>query len=139
MDGGSFRAVRAVFCLVSACVLLVAAAGCGGGGDSPSAAAESFLNALIARDNPSSFALLSMKAQGEMGVTPMTWPGVMMANPIPSNASFTVTGETMEGDTATVSISTGGGTGGTVRLSREGGRWLVDYELGEWYGLAPGF
>ena len=27
---------------------------------------------------------------------------------------------------------------GQVKLVREGGRWPVDYELGQWYGLAPG-
>lgn len=139
MGTSSIRPAAVLSCIAVACVLAVALAGCGGGGDTPSAAAESFLNAMIAHDNPSSYGLFSVKSQGEMGVTAMTWPGVMMANPIPQSASFTITGESIEGDTATVTITTGGGAGGTVGLSKEDGRWLVDYQLGEWYGLAPGF
>lgn len=131
----------ALFCAVIVGVLAVAPAGCGGGGTadgSPSQVAESFVKALAAHDNPSSYALLSMKSKGEIGVTPMTWPGVMKVNPIPPGATFTVKGESIQGDTATVTITTGGADR-TVNLVNEEGEWLVDYQAGQWYGLAPGF
>ena len=142
MGRRSLEAGVALFCAVALVVPAVLLAGCGGGGSaegSPGKAAESFLNALIAHNNPSSYALLSLKSQGEMGVTPMTWPGVMMANPIPSGSTFTVKGESIQGDTATVTITTTtAGADRTVNLVNEEGEWLVDYQLGEWYGLAPG-
>lgn len=141
MGSRLIRAAAAVCVCVAASALLASGlAGCGGGtGDSPSQAAEAFLEALIAHDNPSSFALLSMKSQGAMGVTPMTWPGVMKANPIPTDATFTVNSESIQGDTAAVAITTAQGLDRQVALVREDGEWLVDYEIGEWYGLAPGY
>jgi len=58
--------------------------------------------------------------------------------PIPKTATFSVKGENVQGNTATVNITPAGGTDHTVNLSNENGNWKVDWPLDEWYGLAPG-
>lgn len=120
-------------------LLVSAAPGCGSSTDStPAAVARKFVSALITRDASASFDLLSEKFKGEWGVTDMSWEPVMARTPIRPDATFTVRSATTDGDTATVTVLADNGEEGKVKLVREGGGWLVDYELGEWYGLAPG-
>ena len=128
-----------LICLVIAAVLMLGAVGCGGSGDEdPKAVAEKFLKALIVHDAGGSYPLLSEKFTGEWGITPMAWNGVMTRNPIPESASFIVKGQDIQGDSATVTITPSGGADTQVKLVKENGKWLIDYELNQWYGLAPG-
>lgn len=126
--------------LVSATCLALALAGCGGGAsaNTPSATAEAFLKGLIAHNAGASYGYMSLKSQGESGMTLASWNAVMMKNPIPKTSTFTVKGENVQGDTATVTITPSGGTDQVVRLSKENGTWKVDWQLGEWYGFVPG-
>ena len=117
-------------------VALVLMVGCGGSGDGePKTVAQEFLNALIAHDAPGSYALLSVKFQGEWGVTDIAWNGVIMNAPIPGTASYSVKGQNIQGDSASVTITPAGGADQQVKLVKEDGKWLIDYELGQWYGL----
>lgn len=128
--------LRAVLLIV---ILLCAAPGCGSSTENtPAAAARSFVSALITRDASTSFDLLSEKFKGEWGVTSMSWGPVVERTPIRPDETFSIRSAAVDGDTAAVTVLAGNGEAGTVKLVREGGRWLVDYELGEWYGLAPG-
>ena len=126
-------------CLIAA-VLALSFAGCGGGGtaNTPSGVAEAFLKGLIAHDAGGSYGYMSLKSEGETGMTLATWNGLMLKDPIPKTATFSVKGENVQGNTATVTITPAGGTDHTVMLSNENGNWKVDWELGEWYGLVPG-
>ena len=81
---------------------------------------------------------MSLKSEGETGMTLTTWNGLMLKDPIPKTATFSVKGENVQGNTATVTITPADGTDHTVMLSNENGNWKVDWELGEWYGLVPG-
>ncbi|MBU4193415.1 MAG: hypothetical protein KKE79_00775 [Actinobacteria bacterium] len=65
----------------------------------------------------------------------MAWNGAMMRNPISETASYTVKGQDIQGDSATVTITPAGGADEQVKLVREEGKWLIDYELNQWYGL----
>lgn len=104
--------------------------------NTPSAVAQQFLKAMIAHDAPTSFGLLSMKFKGNYGVTAMTWtPYATTYNLISADATFTVKSENITGDTATVTILNRSGKESPVKLVREDGKWLVDYSLGESYGL----
>lgn len=127
-------------CIVATAGLVIALAGCGGGGvaNTPSGVAEAFLKALIAHDAGASYGYMSLKSQGETGMTLMSWNGLMLQNPIPKTATFTVKGENVQGDTATVTVTPTGGADRVVNLSKENGSWKVDWQLGEWYGLASG-
>lgn len=139
MKGRGKRTVAPLACIAVFCALLPAVTGCGGGGGgTPRAVTESFLNALVQHDAPGAFDYLSEKFKGEYGVTGITWNGLMTRNPIPGTATFTVTAENVQGDTATVTITPAGGAPQTVNLVKEGGNWRVDYTMGQWYGLAPG-
>jgi len=120
-------------------VTLVLIVGCGGsGGGEPKTVAQEFVNALIAHDAPGSYALLSEKFQGEWGITAVAWNGAMMRNPIPGTASYSVKGQDIHGDSASVTITPAGGADEQVKLVKEDGKWLIDYELGQWYGLDSG-
>lgn len=128
-----FVAVLALFAIV-ACF-----PGCaGGGGGTPSEVAGEFLDALIAHDAAGSFELLSEKFKGEWGITSMSWNGVMAKNPIPETAAYEITGEEVKGESAEVTIKPGQMSEQVVNLINENGDWRIDYELGEYYGLAPG-
>ncbi|MHB8895098.1 MAG: hypothetical protein ACYC99_07985 [Candidatus Geothermincolia bacterium] len=126
-------------CLIAA-VLALSVAGCGGGGtaNTPSGVAEAFLKGLVAHDAGGSYGYMSLKSEGETGMTLASWNGMMMRDPIPKTATFTVKGENVQGNTATVIITPTGGTDHVVKLSNENGNWKVDWQLDEWYGLAPG-
>ena len=131
--GTSMSVVLGCAALVVALVLIV---GCGSpGGGEPKTVAQKFLNALIAHDERGCYALLSEKFQGEWGVTALAWNGVMMKNPIPKTASYSVKGQNIQGDSASVTITPAGGADEQVKLGKEDGKWLIDYELGQWYGL----
>jgi hypothetical protein len=117
---------------------MITAIGCGSpGGATPSEAAQEFLKALIVRDESMTIGLLSEEFKRDHGITAITWKLVMMRNPIPRDATFSTKSEFIEDGTATVNILTGRGEEGQVKLVREGDRWMVGYELGQWYGLAP--
>lgn len=136
------RKVLSIFIIAIALALSLAGCGGGGGGGSagtPSGAAEAFLKALIAHDAAGSYGLMSLASQGETGMTLQSWNGMMMMNPIPKTATFTVKGENIQGNTATVTVTPAGGSDHTVKLSNENGTWKVDWALGDYYGLAPGF
>ena len=135
MRGARSSMLVALLCAALAATLVLMV-GCGdsGGGD-PETVTREFLNALIAHDAPGSYALLSLKFQGEWGVTAITWNGAMMKNPIPETASYSVKGQDIQGDSASVTITPAGGADEQVKLVKEDGEWLIDYELGQWYGL----
>lgn len=127
---------RAAIIWVMLAIVAVTLIGCGGrGSGDPGAVAQEFLNTLIAHDPTGSFALLSEKFKGEWGITAVDWNGVMMRDPIPETASYSVKSQDIQGDTAVVTITPAGGAEEQVRLVRENGKWLIDYELGQWYGL----
>lgn len=139
MEQHGIRAVAPIACIAVACVLLLTLPGCGGGGDgTPKAVTENFVHALVQHDANGSFRYLSDKFKNEYGITGITWSGLMMRDPIPQTATFTVTGENVQGDTATVTIAPTGGVPQNVNLIKEGGNWHVDYAMGQWYGLVPG-
>jgi hypothetical protein len=119
---------------------LLALAGCGGGAsaNTPSSVAEAFLKGLIAHDAGGSYAFMSLKSEGETGMTLASWNGMMIQDPIPKTTTFAVKTENIQGNTATVTITAPGGVDHVVNLSNENGNWKVDWQLGEWYGLAPG-
>jgi hypothetical protein len=123
-----------------ATALALSVAGCGGGGtaNTPSAVAEAFLKGLVAHDAGGSYGYMSLKSEGETGMTLASWNGLIMKDPIPKTATFSVKGENVQGNTATVIVTPAGGTDHTVTLSNENGHWKVDWQLGEWYGLAQG-
>jgi VCBS repeat-containing protein len=125
-------------CLI-AVALALSAAGCGGGSTAnrPTGVAQAFLKGLIAHDAGGSYGYMSLKSEGETGMTLASWNGLMLTDPIPKTATFTVKGENIQGNTATVTITPAGGTDHPVNLSNENGSWKVDWALGEWYGLAP--
>lgn len=114
------------------CIAL-AIPGCGGG--SPTSVATGFLNALIAHDSRTSFALLSDQFKHEYGLTEKSWNEIVLVNPIPDNATYTVRGVETEGDSAVVTIVARGEKEQDVELVRESGKWKVDYQIGRWYGL----
>ena len=139
MRGTRTGGVTALACAALAVLLVLGALGCGGsGGGDPKVVAQDFLNALIAHDASGSYTLLSMKFKGEWGITPMSWNGVMMRNRVPEAATYTINGQDTQGDSATVTITPDGGADEQVKLVSEDGKWLIDYELNQWYGLAPG-
>lgn len=126
---------------VIAIALALSIAGCGGGGtaaNTPTGVADAFLKRLVQHDAEGSYGYMSLASLGETGMTLISWKGFMMRNTIPKTATFTVKGENVQGNTATVIITPTGGTDHTVKLSNKNGSWKVDWPLGDWYGLAPG-
>lgn len=120
-------------CLIP--VSLMVFQGCGRAASTPVSVADSFLKAFIKKDAAGSFRYLSEKSKGAMGVSSVTWMGVLLGLPIDTNADYKILGEEVLGDTARVDIKTSRGEKASVALVKERGRWLVDYSLGELYGL----
>lgn len=125
--------------IATAGLLLASLAGCGGGGtaNTPTGVAESFVKALVSHDAGASYCLMSDQSKGETGMTLQNWNGFMLRNPIPKSATFTVKAESAQGNTATVTITPAGGTDQVVNLVNENGSWKVNWQIGDWYGLAP--
>ena len=111
--------MRSTFPLIIA--LLFAA--CGGGSESPSAVAKKFLdhtNKLEFKEAKT----YSTKATGELLDMVAGMAGMMGEQP-PAPA-YTIAGETIDGDTATVSYrSEGKEADESIKLVKEDGKWLV--------------
>ncbi len=124
---------RIMICLVS--FSLIAYQGCGSSASTPASVADNFLKAFIRKDAAESFRYLSEKSKGAMGITSVTWAGVLLGLPVDSNATYEIIGEEISGDRASVDIKTSLQKRASVLLVKEHGRWMVVYSFGELYGL----
>gem|GEM_PF-4966947 len=118
-----------------ALVLFLVFTGCAKSSVSPKFVADSFLRAFVKKDAHGTFKYLSEKSKEEMGITGVTWMGVLMGLPIDTTESYTILREEISGDSARVDIETSRGENASVRLVKEKGKWLVDYTFGEMFGL----
>lgn len=114
--------MKTPFLLSLATTVLLAA--CGGGGDmTPTQVAEKYLTHLNKMEFKEAKAYGTEKTAGMLDLM----AGMASMMPKNENASFKISGETIEGDKATVTYRTDGKDADeTLTLVKQDGKWLVD-------------